>query len=165
MRAESERLADGTPLHLSKGNASASYRFLLSEAGDDLVRAFALVAAQRDGASRSAAMTAEHLAAAQSTLAEMGRAGPRPCALLAPTAGADDTTLSLVLVTAEDCRLFPATADGWNALFPVGKTAADQRRRHGLARDIWRRLPEPVRDVLSPDSPHSHDILISGDRV
>jgi hypothetical protein len=160
---ESRWNVDAAHFHLGKGPVGASYRLLLSENCGVPTRAFALLSAQRAGQSRSSAITASDLAATQSTLAEMGRRRMLPYALLAPTSGIDTNTMTLGLITGEDCQWFRVASEGWESLFLGERGETDQRLRRALARDIWKSLPSAIQAVLCPGGSSSHEILISGD--
>ena len=163
LSAESERIGAGTPLHLNKGNVTQAYRFLLQDACPDVLRTFALLAALRNGATRSSTVKVTDLAATQLALAEIERASKNPCALLMPNTGADEEKMILGLITAHRCLWFIVPTDGWGALLRGNNDGVSPIELRALARNIWKQLPDVIQSALSPEGPGSHEILISGD--
>ena len=146
--------------YLNKGQATAAYRFLLSEAITEPERAFALAAALRDGDARSSALGRADSQATQGVLADLQKSTGRPHALLVPTLGASNDTLTLGLITARQMQWWTLSCQGWEALF-LGEPPPASRL--ALARQIWESLPLALQKALSPTITEVSEILVSGD--
>ena len=148
--------------YLNKGQATAAYRFLLSEAIETLARALAFAAALRDGDACSSALGMADCQATQGVLADWHQRTGRPHALLVPTSGASDDTLTLGLITAQQMQWWRLSCQGWEALFPKEKGDCPASR-FALARKIWTSLPPALQDALAPTTSEAGEILVSGD--
>ena len=148
--------------YLNKGQATAAYRFLLSEAIETPARALAFAAALRDGDACSSALGMADCQATQGVLADWHQRTGRPHALLVPTSGASDDTLTLGLITAQQMQWWRLSCQGWEALFPKEKGDCPASR-FALARKIWTSLPPALQDALAPTTSEAGEILVSGD--
>ncbi len=151
--------------HLSKTNVERAYRSLLKSAIDeqDGLRAFALVAAMRDGQAVSGTIHREALQGLQDWLGKQEPATGRACQILLPTSGPDGE-LSIGLITSEAVHFSVVATEGWEELFPPQEpTPEAQRRRHRLAGSVWQGLPEGLRQALIPEPARPVWTLVSGD--
>ena len=153
-----------TPTHISKYSVTHAYEFLLEQAvrAGNSVKAFALCAALRDGATLSVDIRDDALGATQQWLAEHHRRTGIKFQLLVVNQCYYRAAV-IGLIDADDCRFEVSPAVDWHNLTSAIRHNPDGPQALHLSRVIFAALPESFQQALTPQKDRTVETLICSD--